>query len=84
VSNFRLNIQLHLPCDAFLRGFSEVIPAAWITMFAPAELQLLLGGSDAPLDVWVATIATDPFAPALKRTEVNHHHRTSYIFRMRY
>lgn len=51
MSNFRLNYQLRHPCDAFLRGFSEVIPAAWITMFAPAELQLLLGGSDAPLDV---------------------------------
>ena len=51
VSHFRLNTQLRRACDAFLRGFSEVIPAAWVNMFAPAELQLLLGGSDAPLDV---------------------------------
>lgn len=51
VSHYRLNTQLRRACDAFLRGFSEVIPAAWVNMFAPTELQLLLGGSDAPLDV---------------------------------
>merc|ERR1719421_574212 len=51
VSHFRLNTQMRKPCDAFLRGFSEVVPSAWVNMFSPAELQLVLGGSDAPLDV---------------------------------
>ena len=51
VSHYRLNPQLRKPCDAFLRGFSEVVPSAWGGMFSPAELQLVLGGSDAPLDV---------------------------------
>ena len=27
------------------------MPAAWVNMFSPHELQLVLGGSDAPLDV---------------------------------
>merc|ERR1719421_610137 len=51
VSHFRLNTQMRKPCDAFLRGFSEVVPSAWVNMFSPAELQLVLGGSDAPLDI---------------------------------
>eukprot|EP00965_Chrysotila_dentata_P101183 3341482-Pleurochrysis_carterae.AAC.1 len=38
-------------CDAFLRGFEIVIPRAWIHMFSPSELQLVLGGSDAPLNI---------------------------------
>ncbi|KAL1511301.1 hypothetical protein AB1Y20_006106 [Prymnesium parvum] len=51
VSHFRLNMQLKWPCEAFMRGFAEVVPPAWINMFSPVELQLVLGGSDAPLDV---------------------------------
>jgi len=51
VSHYRLNTQMRRPCDAFLRGFGEVVPAAWVNMFSPHELQLVLGGSDAPLDV---------------------------------
>ena len=38
-------------CDAFLRGFGSVVPVPWVTMFSPAELQLILGGADTPLDV---------------------------------
>ena len=51
VSHFRLNTQMRRPCDAFLRGFGSVVPLPWVNMFSPAELQLVLGGSDAPLDV---------------------------------
>merc|ERR1719335_1964767 len=42
--------------DAFLRGFCEVVPSAMVQTFSPTELQLVLGGSDAPLDVddWAA------------------------------
>ena len=51
VSHYRLNTQLRRPCDHLLRGFSEVVPAAWVGMFSPAELKLVLGGSDAPINV---------------------------------
>ena len=51
VSHYRLNHQMRRPCDAFLRGFGEVVPVPWVKMFSPAELRLVLGGSDAPLDV---------------------------------
>ena len=47
---------MHRACDAFLRGFGTVVPPSWVNMFSPSELQLVLGGSDAPLDVddWAA------------------------------
>jgi ubiquitin-protein ligase E3 C len=37
--------------EAFLRGFERVVPRGWICMFSPSELQLVLGGSDAAIDV---------------------------------
>ena len=56
VARYRLNYQMHRASDAFLRGFGTVVPPSWINMFSPSELQLVLGGSDAPLDVddWAA------------------------------
>lgn len=51
LAHYRLNSQLRGACDAFLRGFSQVVPREWVGMFSPAELQLVLGGSDAPLSV---------------------------------
>ena len=51
VARYRLNYQMHRASDAFLRGFGTVVPPSWINMFSPSELQLVLGGSDAPLDV---------------------------------
>lgn len=51
VAHYRLNTQMRKPCDAFLRGFSSVVPATWINILSPPELQLVLGGSDAPLDI---------------------------------
>jgi len=51
VAHYRLNVQMRRACDAFLRGFESVVPRTWIHMFSPAELQMVLGGSDAPLDL---------------------------------
>jgi len=50
-AHYRLNTQLRRSADAFLRGFGSVVPPAWVNMFTAKELQLVLGGSDAPLDV---------------------------------
>lgn len=36
---------------AFLEGLRDLIPASWLGLFSPAELQLLIGGSSKPLDV---------------------------------
>ena len=56
VARYRLNVQTWRATSAFMRGFGTVVPPTWINMFSPAELQLVLGGSDAPLDVddWAA------------------------------
>lgn len=51
VAHYRLNTQLRRAVAAFARGFELLVPRQWIAMFSPAELQLILGGSDAPLNV---------------------------------
>ena len=51
VAHYRLNVQLRRAADAFLRGFACVVPGSWVRLFSPKELQLVLGGSDAPVDV---------------------------------
>ncbi|KAJ1628340.1 HECT-domain-containing protein [Pavlovales sp. CCMP2436] len=51
VTNYRLNAQLRRPCADFLRGFTSVVPSAWVAMFSPQELGMVLSGSDAPIDV---------------------------------
>jgi ubiquitin-protein ligase E3 C len=45
-AHHRLNTQIARQVRAFLRGFREIIPLSWLHMFAPHELQLLLGGED--------------------------------------
>ena len=54
VAHYRLNSQLRRAVAAFARGFELLVPRQWIAMFSPAELQLILGGSDAPLNVAVS------------------------------
>ena len=51
VAHYRLNSQMRRASDAFVRGFESAVPRAWVSIFSHSELQLLLGGSDAPLDV---------------------------------
>lgn len=36
-ANHRLNVELHDQCRAFLNGFRDLIPAAWIRMFNPVR-----------------------------------------------
>ena len=52
MAEHRLNRQIAAQVRAFLRGFREVVPLAWLRMFSAAELALLLGGrEDADIDV---------------------------------
>jgi len=51
VANYRLNAQLRRPCAAFMRGFTSIIPLAWVSMFSSRELRMVISGSDAPIDV---------------------------------
>ena len=44
VADYRLNKQIKQQCQAFLRGFQDVIRVDWIRFFNPVELQILISG----------------------------------------
>ena len=46
VAHRRLNIESAKQTNAFLRGFRDLIPAAWVRLFSPYELQRLISGDD--------------------------------------
>lgn len=46
VAHRRLNIESAKQTNAFLRGFRDLIPAAWVRLFSPNELQKLISGDD--------------------------------------
>ncbi|GMI09473.1 hypothetical protein TrVE_jg9983 [Triparma verrucosa] len=46
VAHHMLNVELSAAVKRFLKGFREIIPASWITMFSPRELQKIIGGDD--------------------------------------
>eukprot|EP00644_Phytophthora_capsici_P009051 jgi/Phyca11/504187/fgenesh2_kg.PHYCAscaffold_6_\ len=51
MANYKLNVLSSMESAAFLKGFRDLIPGTWIQMFAPAELQMLIGGSATNIDV---------------------------------
>jgi hypothetical protein len=51
VAHHRLNAQIAPQVAAFLRGFRDLVPVPWLRMFGPRELQTLLGGADADIDL---------------------------------
>ena len=46
VAHRRLNIETSKQTNAFLLGFRDLIPAAWVRLFSPYELQRLISGDD--------------------------------------
>lgn len=46
LAHHRMNTQISGQVGAFLRGFREVVPLAWMRFFGPSELQLLLSGEE--------------------------------------
>uniref|UniRef100_M4BPZ5 HECT-type E3 ubiquitin transferase n=1 Tax=Hyaloperonospora arabidopsidis (strain Emoy2) TaxID=559515 RepID=M4BPZ5_HYAAE len=51
MANYKLNVLTSIECAAFLMGFRDLIPGSWIQMFAPAEVQMLIGGTATNIDV---------------------------------
>jgi ubiquitin-protein ligase E3 C len=51
VAHFRLTSQIRRQAHAFFDGLAEVVDPRWLRMFNQQELQVLLGGADAPVDV---------------------------------
>ncbi|KAG2082638.1 HECT-domain-containing protein [Suillus cothurnatus] len=50
-SHYRLSKQIKLQSEAFFEGLSDMIDPKWLRMFNQQELQILLGGVNAPVDV---------------------------------
>ncbi|TFK31976.1 HECT-domain-containing protein [Crucibulum laeve] len=51
VSHYRLSKQIKLQSEAFFEGLSEIIDPKWLRMFNQQEVQVLLGGVNAPIDL---------------------------------
>ena len=51
VADYKLNRQLNAPVAAFVRGLRAMVPRRWIEMFNDQELQELIGGADANIDI---------------------------------
>ncbi|PCH39963.1 HECT-domain-containing protein [Wolfiporia cocos MD-104 SS10] len=51
VSHYRLNKQIRRQSEAFFDGLSTMIDPKWLRMFNQQELQILLGGVNAPVDL---------------------------------
>jgi len=51
MASYRLNIQIKRQAEAFRRGFSLLIKPTWLSVFNHHELQQLISGDSAELDV---------------------------------
>lgn len=51
VANYKLNIVLHKQTTLFLQGLESVFPLRWLTMFNAREIQMLISGKPAALDI---------------------------------
>lgn len=51
VAHHRLTKQIKKQSTAFFEGLSEIIDPKWLRMFNQQELQILLGGVNAPIDL---------------------------------
>lgn len=51
VANFRMKTQIEEQTEAFVRGFKSIINLEWLHMFSASELQRLMSGDTAPIDL---------------------------------
>ena len=51
VANYKLNVQISKQCAKFFNGLVDLIDPSWLKMFNQNELQILLGGNAAPIDM---------------------------------
>lgn len=51
MARYRLQIQPALQTNAFLKGLGQIIQPAWLSMFNQSELQTLISGARADIDV---------------------------------
>jgi len=51
LADYHLNRRLAIPVNAFMKGLKTIINKRWLSLFTVKELQLLLNGGEAPIDV---------------------------------
>ncbi|KAJ7597464.1 HECT-domain-containing protein [Mycena floridula] len=51
ISHFRLSKQIRLQSEAFFEGLMDMIDPKWLRMFNQQEVQILIGGVNAPVDL---------------------------------
>ncbi|KAF8527427.1 HECT-domain-containing protein [Hysterangium stoloniferum] len=51
VSHYRLSRQIKRQSEAFFEGLSDIIDPKWLRMFNQQEVQILVGGVNAPIDL---------------------------------
>lgn len=51
IARYRLQLQPQYQTNAFLQGLGQIIQPAWLSMFNQAELQTLVSGENADIDV---------------------------------
>ncbi|KAF6750084.1 ubiquitin protein ligase [Ephemerocybe angulata] len=51
VSHYRLSRQIRKQSEAFFEGLKEMIEVRWLRMFNQQEVQILIGGVNAPIDL---------------------------------
>ena len=51
MADYRLNRQIEAQSRAFVAGVHSVVPLSWLRLFTTPELQPLINGVDAPIDV---------------------------------
>ncbi|KAK7041620.1 ubiquitin-protein ligase (E3) [Paramarasmius palmivorus] len=51
VSHFKLRKEIKKQSEAFFDGLEGMVEGRWVRMFSQPELQILLGGSNTPIDI---------------------------------
>ncbi|KAF8339579.1 uncharacterized protein EI90DRAFT_2966715 [Cantharellus anzutake] len=51
VANYRLNIQIKKQSEALFEGVADMIDPKWLRMFDQQELQILISGTQEPVDI---------------------------------
>ena len=50
-ADYRLNLQIKSQCGAFFKGFSELIPSHWLSMFTSSEMQTIISGTAEDINI---------------------------------
>ena len=63
MAHFRMHVQIRDQTQAFIRGFKSLINPEWLTMFSTPELQMLISGETADMDLDDLRWPINPLCP---------------------